>query len=202
MAGVVRAIFIALGTPLIVRLATSGKVDTRMLLVGGFVLVGVAQFWFAHVTTSISSFGTFVLPNIMAGLGLSMLFIPISIAMLNGLAPAVIPKAAAFQSLSLQLGGSISTAALVTLLARRDAFHQDVLAQFIQPAYAPVARFLGEHGSLGQLYGTVVREASVMSFADCQFVLGVLAFVLLPLVFVLPKRRNGGPPGPVVISLE
>ncbi len=197
----VRAIFIAVGTPLIVRLATSGRIDTRILLVLGFLLVGVAQFVFAHVTTSNSDFGTFVVPNIMAGVGLSMLFIPISIAMLNGLAPAVIPKAASFQSLSLQLGGSISTAALVTLLDRRSAFHQDVLAAHIAPSSSAVAGFLAQHGSLGQLYGTVLKEASVMSFADCQFVLGVLAIALMPLVFVLPKRRTGAA-GPVTVSLE
>jgi DHA2 family multidrug resistance protein len=196
----VRAAFIAVGAPLAVRLATSGRVDTRILLLIGFTLVGISQFWFAHITTSGNDFGTLVLPNIMSGLGLSLLFIPISIAMLNGLNPQTIPKAAAFQSLSQQLGGSISTAALVTLLARRDAFHQDHLAQFVQPAYGPVARFLGEHGSLVQLYGDVVREANVMSFADCQFVLGVLAIALLPLVFVMPKRRKTA--GPVHISLE
>ncbi len=196
----VRAIFIAVGTPLIVRLVTSGRFDTRILLVLGFLLVAAAQFIFAHVTTSNSDFGTFVVPNIMAGIGLSMLFIPITIAMLNGLAPQVIPKAAAFQSLSLQLGGSISTAALVTLLDRRSAFHQDVLAQYISPAYAPVARLLAQHGSLGALYADVLREASVMSFADCQFVLGVLAIALVPLVFVLPKRRPGTPVGPISMA--
>jgi DHA2 family multidrug resistance protein len=196
----VRAAFIAVGAPLVVRLSTSGKVDTRYLLLTGFILVGISQFWFAGITTSGNDFGSLVLPNILSGVGLSMLFIPISIAMLNGLAPQVIPKAAAFQSLSQQLGGSISTAVLVTLLARRDAFHQDTLAQFVQPAYGPVARFLGAHGSLGQLYADVVKEASVMSFADCQFVLGVLAIALLPLVFVMPKRRKTS--GPVHISLE
>jgi len=196
----VRAAFIAVGAPLAVRLATSSKVDTRVLLLIGFSLVGISQFWFAHITTSGNDFGSLVLPNIVNGLGLSLLFIPISIAMLNGLNPQTIPKAASFQSLSQQLGGSISTAALVTLLSRRDAFHQDHLAQFIQPAYAPIARFLGEHGSIGQLYGDVVREASVMSFADCQFVLGVLAIALLPLVFIMPGRRKTL--GPVHISLE
>ncbi len=196
----VRAAFIALFTPLAVRLATSGKVDTRYLLLIGFLLVGFSQFWFAQITTSGNDFGTMVIPNIINGCGLAMLFIPISIAMLNGLRHDIIPKAAAFQSLSTQLGGSISTALLVTLLSQRNAFHQETLAQFIQPAYGPVARFLGEHGSLGQLYGTVLREASVMSFADCQFVLGVLAVVLVPLVFVLPKRRQTG--GPVHVSLE
>jgi MFS transporter, DHA2 family, multidrug resistance protein len=195
----VRAAFIALGAPLAVRLSTGGKVDPRVLLLIGFTLVGISQFWFARITTSGNDFGSLVPPNIVSGLGLSMLFIPISIAMLNGLNPQTVPKAAAFQSLSQQLGGSISTAALVTLLARRAAFHQDTLAQFIQPAYGPVARFLAAHGSIGQLYADVAREATVMSFADCQFVLGVLAIVLLPLVFVLPKRRPGGP---VHVALE
>jgi DHA2 family multidrug resistance protein len=196
----VRAAFIAIGAPLAVRLATNPRVDTRLLLLIGFSLVGISQFWFAHVTTSTTDFGVMVWPNIVNGVGLSLLFIPISIAMLNGLNPQTIPKAAAFQSLSTQLGGSISTAVLVTILARRSAFHQDALAQFMQPAYGPVARFLHAGGSLGQLYGDVVREASVMSFADCQFVLGVLAIALLPLVFVLPKKRAAA--GPVHISME
>jgi DHA2 family multidrug resistance protein len=196
----VRAAFIALGAPLAVRLSTSGKTDTRILLLIGFTLVGISQFWFASITTSGNDFASLVLPNIMSGLGLSMLFVPISIAMLNGLNPQTIPKAAAFQSLSQQLGGSISTAALVTLLARRDAFHQDTLAQFVQPAYGPVARALTHPGALDQIYGLVVREATVMSFADCQFVLGVLAIVLLPVVFILPKRRAGG--APAHVSLE
>jgi hypothetical protein len=45
-----------------------------------------------------------------------------------------------------------------------------------------------------------LQQASVMSFADCQFALGVLAVVLLPLVFVLPKKRSSA--GPVHVSLE
>jgi len=44
------------------------------------------------------------------------------------------------------------------------------------------------------------KEASVMSFADCQFVLGVLAIALLPLVLRHAERRKTS--GPVHISLE
>jgi DHA2 family multidrug resistance protein len=196
-----KAAFIAVGAPIAVRLSTSGKVDPRFLLLFGFITVGITQFWVAGITTSGNDFASFVLPNMISGFGLSMLFIPISIAMLNNLTPAIIPKAAAFQSLSQQLGGSISTAVLVTILAQRSAFHQEALAQFIAPAYAPFANFLNVGGSIGQLYGDMLREASVMSYADCQWVLGVLAFVLLPLVFVLPKRKSA-PSGPVHIALD
>jgi DHA2 family multidrug resistance protein len=195
-----RAIFIAVGTPLVVRLATTGAMDTRYLLLTGFVLVAISQFWFAGITTTTNDFGTLVLPNMLGGLGLSMLFVPISLAMLNGLAPNMIPKAAAFQSLSQQLGGSLSTAALVTLLARSNAAHQEDLAGFMQPAYAPFATFIGRHGSLGQLYADVLNQASALSFADCQRVLGIVAIVLVPLVFVMPKRRRNA--APVHVSYE
>jgi DHA2 family multidrug resistance protein len=189
-----RAIFIAIGTPFVVRLATGGKVDTRILLLIGFVLIGVSQFWFAHITTSQTDFLTLVPANMMSGIGLSLLFIPISLAIIGGVPPQIVPKAAAFQSLSQQLGGSISTAALVTLLARREAFHQDILSSNATPAYLPLANFLGSHGSLGQFYADVLNETSALSYADAQFAIGILAIVLIPIVFIMPKKKQGGPP--------
>jgi DHA2 family multidrug resistance protein len=188
-----RAIFIAAGTPLVVKLATGGKVQTRYLLLTGFLLVGFSQLWFAQITTSSTDFWTLVPPNMMSGLGLSMLFVPISLAILGGVPPQVVPKAASFQSLSQQLGGSISTAALITLLARRQAFHQEILAAHVQPAWRPYATFIGAHGSLTQLYADVLNEVSALSYADAQLAIGVLAFVLLPVVFILPKKKSGAP---------
>jgi DHA2 family multidrug resistance protein len=197
----VRAAFIAVGAPIAVRLATNDKIDLRLVLLFGFSLLGISQLWFAQATTSGSGFGSFVGPSIMSGFGISMLFIPISIAMLSNLTPQIIPKAAAFQSLSTQLGGSISTAVLVTILAQRDALHQDAIAQYVTFGYVPVQNFLNNHGSISLLYADVVREASVFSYADCQFVLGILAIVLLPIVFLLPKRKRAQSPA-APISFE
>ena len=188
-----RAIFIAAGTPLVVRLATSGRVDTRWMLLVGFSLIGASQLWFANITTSQTDFFTLVPPNVMSGLGLSLLFVPISLAILGGVPPSVVPKAASFQSLSQQLGGSISTAALVTLLARRQAFHQDILAANVTPAFRPLTNFIAQHGSIAQLYGDVLNEASALSYADAQFAIGILALVLLPIVFIMPKKIAGAP---------
>jgi DHA2 family multidrug resistance protein len=189
-----RAIFIAVGTPLVVRLATGGKVETRWLLLTGFTLIGISQLWFAAITTSQTSFALLVPPNVMSGLGLSMLFVPISLAILGGVTPQVVPKAAAFQSLSQQLGGSISTAALVTLLARREAFHQDILAANVTNAFLPFTNFIRARGSIGQLYGDVLNEASALSYADAQFAIGILALVLIPVVFIMPKKKTGAAP--------
>jgi DHA2 family multidrug resistance protein len=186
----VRAVFIALGAPIAVRLAADKRLDLRFILLLGFSLLGVSQLWFANVTTSGSDFGSFVGASVLGGLGISMLFIPISVAVLSSLEPQVAPKAAAFQSLWQQLGGSISTALLVTMLAQREGLHQDALAQYASLVYVPVQLFLSDHGSLNILYSNIIMQASVMSYADCQRILGYLAFALLPIVFVLPKRKK------------
>jgi DHA2 family multidrug resistance protein len=190
----VRAAFIAALTPFIARVAGAGKIDTRILLVIGFTLIGISQIWLGYITTALNDFNSLLGPAIMAGIGLSMLFVPINIAVLGALPPEMVPKAAAFQSLSLQLGGSFSTAALITLLAQRTAFHQSVLAATITPDNEAL-KVLQQHvhnapAVLGNVYGQVVAQASVMAYADCQWALGALTFFLLPLVFVLPKRRK------------
>jgi MFS transporter, DHA2 family, multidrug resistance protein len=201
----VRAAFIALLTPFIARLAGSGRIDTRVLLVTGFSLIGASQIWLGYITTSQNDFGSLLGPAIMAGIGLALLFVPINIAVLSAIPPEVVPKAAAFQSLSLQLGGSFSTAALITLLARRSAFHQSVLAQSATPDNSALQILVQQTHSassaLGALYGQILTQATVMAYADAQWALGALTFVLVPLVFVMPRRRKGAA-APVNIPVE
>ena len=201
----IRAAFIALLTPFIARLAGSGRIDTRILLVTGFSLIGVSQIWLGYLTTSQNDFNSLLGPTIMAGVGLALLFVPISIAVMSAVPPEVVPKAAAFQSLSLQLGGSFSTAALITLLARRNAFHESVLAQTATPDNPALQILIQQTHSataaIGNLYGLIMQQASVMAYADAQWALGALTFFLLPLVFVLPRRRKGAA-APVNIPVE
>ncbi|HZW53596.1 MAG TPA: DHA2 family efflux MFS transporter permease subunit [Candidatus Elarobacter sp.] len=201
----VRAAFIALLTPFIARLAGSGRIDIRMLLVTGFTLIGASQIWLGYLTTSQNDFNSLLGPAIVAGIGLAMLFVPISIAVMSAIPPEVVPKAAAFQSLSLQLGGSFSTAALITLLARRNAFHQSVLAQSATPDNVALQNLIQQMHSasaaVGTLYQHITTQAGVMAYADAQWALGALTFFLLPLVFVLPRRRKGAA-APVQIPVE
>jgi DHA2 family multidrug resistance protein len=188
-----RALFIALLTPFVARFVGSAKLDTRILLFVGFALIGSAQIWLGLITTTGTDFSALVPPAIMSGIGLSLVFVPLSIAVLSALPPAVVPKAAAFNSLALQLGGSFSTAALVTLLARRNSFHQDALVSNATLSNVGVQSLLAHHGTVGGLYATIVAQASAMSYADAQLSLGALAFALMPLIFLLPKRRaNAG----------
>lgn len=196
----IRAVFIAALTPFIARFVGTGKVDTRILLGVGFALIGTAQIWLGFITTTGTDFATLAGPAIMSGIGLSLVFVPLSIAVLSALPPAVVPKAAAFNSLALQLGGSFSTAALVTLLARRNSFHQEILAAHANLSNVAVQSLLANHGSVGNLYATILAQAAAMSYADAQFSLGLLAFALMPLILLLPRRR--GNTAPIAIPAE
>jgi DHA2 family multidrug resistance protein len=189
----VRAAFIAALTPFIARLVGGGRMDARPLLLLGFALIGTAQIWLGLITTGGTDFAALVPPAIMSGIGLSFVFVPLSIAVLSALPLAVVPKAAAFNSLALQLGGSLSTAALVTLLARRNGFHQAILAAHATYSNLAVGSLLAHGGSLNGLYATIIAQSATMSYADAQLALGALAFALMPLIFLLPKRRpNAG----------
>jgi DHA2 family multidrug resistance protein len=141
----------------------------------------------------------------MAGVGLALLFVPISIAVLSSIPPEVVPKAAAFQSLSLQLGGSFSTAALITLLSQRNAFHQAVLSETATHGNIALQNLLqqshNQPATLSMAYQQILAQSGAMAYADCQFALGALTFVLVPLVFVLPKRRKGAS-APTEIPVE
>lgn len=195
-----RALFIALFTPFIARLAGSGRIDTRILLFVGFSCVAIGQVWLSYVTTSGNDFASLVGPAVLGGVGLSMLFTPISIAVLSAVPPDVAPKATAFQSLSLQLGGSLSTAALVTLLARRNAYHQEILAQHATYANAVVRQVIQLPHGREILYAQILREAATLSYADAQLALGALTILLMPLIFVLPGRRKNAAPVHAVVE--
>ena len=98
-------------------------------------LVGISQFWFAQITTSNTEFSTMVVAEHHQRLRPLVTVHPDLDRDAERPQPANwSAKAAACQSLFTQLGGSISTAVLVTILARRSAFHQSTPAGAVHPA--------------------------------------------------------------------
>ena len=193
-----RALLTAVCVTFIVRLAGSGKIDTRIFLAVGFVALAASNLWLAYVTTSNSSFWTLALPVMFSGFGLSLLWIPLSIAILAAVPAEVAPKATAFTNLSVQLGGSISTALLVTLLAHREAFHQTALAANANLTNVAV-RSAVQHGHLNALYQAILQQANTMAYADASFILAVLTACCTPLVFAMRRPRRHSP---VTVSAE
>ena len=161
-----------------------------ILIAAGFLIVAYANFATAAVVTTQSTFETFVVPLFVGGIGFGMIFVPLSVAVLSSVQGIDTQKATSLQSLCQQLGGSIATASLVTLLDRRSAFHLDALAGNINLGSVAVARALQAHASLTSLAALVGRQASTMAFADAFWSLGVVTLALTPLAFFLRMPRR------------
>lgn len=185
-----RAGAIMLMTPITLMLLNRAKVRPYVLLGIGFVIVAIANVMTAQVLTTASDFGTFVLPLALGGLGFGMLFVPLSVAVLSSVQGIDTQKATSLLSLCQQLGGSVITAVLVTLLDRREALHQDALAATITLRNSGVHHIVEQHQSLAIAARAVVQQATTMSFADAFYVLGAITALLAPLVFLLRTRRQ------------
>jgi DHA2 family multidrug resistance protein len=197
-----RAICIAVATVPVAALVSRGKLDARVSLGAGFLLVSLSNYLQSIDTTAVSGFWTFLLPQITGGLGLGMLFVPISIAVLSSVPQQVAPKAVSFTALSVQLGGSISTAVLVTLLDRRTAMHLSDLAGTVTMNNPAVRQFLVHHLPLGELFGIINRQATTLAFADASLFLAVLSLVLAPLVVFLRRSKGTAAPAAQQVAIE
>jgi len=192
---ILRAAPIFIATPIIVRI--SGKVDARILLALGFVLIAIGSVLQAAVTTSQATFWSFAAALICTGFGAALLFIPLSIAVLGATTPTEGPKAGAFVNLSTQLGGSIAVAGLAVLIDRREAFHSQILAGSATLA-RPAIRALLERGTLGQLAKLIDLQAVIMAYADATLAIAIVCFVSVPLIFFMRKPK--APKGPVEVG--
>ena len=190
----VRAVSIMVFTPFTAALAGRGVIDPRVSTAIGFVLLAISNWILAGVTTPETQFGTLIASLILSGIGLSQIFVPLSIAVLGGVPDKEVPATSAFFNLSRQVGGSIATAVLVTLLVRGTTFHQTELAATQTLAHAPTAQYLQTDASPSsriQLGNLVAGQAAVQSYADTSRWVAIITIALTPLVLLLNKPRLG-----------
>jgi DHA2 family multidrug resistance protein len=184
----IRAIPVLLLTIPIGAIANSPRVDPRALVAAGLAIAGVGVAWLGTMTTTGTAFESVIPTLLLTGVGVSLVFTPLLVAVMRCVAPAESPKAGAFISLALNLGGSVASASLVTLLDQRESFHGSILTGYATLARPPVAQFLAHRGLL-PLEALFARQSAALAYADTFYLLGAFAFLLAPLAFALPRRK-------------
>jgi DHA2 family multidrug resistance protein len=117
-------------------------------------------------------------------------------------------------NLARNIGGSSGIAAITTLLARRAQVHQQTLVAHLTPydpffraSLANTAAMVGTRGAglagaeaqaRGLIYGGMLRQANMLSFADAFLVMAVLFVAIVPLMFFM--RKAGPVKGPVMVE--
>ncbi len=195
---IMRAGAVMLLTPLAAALAARGKVDPRLFIACGFLLLGISNLMLASITTPQTQFWTFFWSLALSGLGLSQIFVPLSISVLGSVKPKDIPAASAFFNLSRQIGGSIAIALLITILVRADARHHTELASGVTLSSPPVAQYVQQHGgaqaSAGTLNTLVDQQSIVLAYADTARATAVLTLLLVPCVLLMRRPRPHAAP--------
>jgi DHA2 family multidrug resistance protein len=200
-----RVVVMMVVTPFIGRIYN--KVSPRLVVGIGIVLVSLGNVAQARFTLD-SSMLNIVHSTMIQGVGFSCLFVPLTTVALSSIERHQLSDATGLNSLFRQVGGSIGLAVFATLLTRwveparaaisshTAATNPQVGARLAQLAQAFMARGYdptsAQSAARGALYGTIARQANVLSFEKVFLVAGVTFVAVLPLLWFLRKPHHGG----------
>ncbi|HEY1986982.1 MAG TPA: DHA2 family efflux MFS transporter permease subunit [Terracidiphilus sp.] len=192
------------------------RVDPRWMIIYGFTISSWALFTMLDLNTGVS-YKHVALLRVFQAAGLAFLFIPINTLAYNGIPMTKNNDVSGLTNLARNIGGSVGTAFVVTMLARRQQFHQNRLGSTISPNSGllqnqldALGRYLVEHGgravtlaqgrslAQGNLYGQFLRQCTMLAYLDVIKVLALAMMLLIPFVFLMqrpPKRKGGAPVG-------
>jgi DHA2 family multidrug resistance protein len=187
------------------------KTDTRYLIAAGFLFCGAGLIWMARFNLQVD-FQTAMVSRMVQSFGLAFLFVPMNVTAFQNVPPDKTTYASGMLNLVRNIGGSTGIALVSTILARRSQVHQANLVANLHPSSLAYQGFLAhssqllvQHGSSaadaayqaqGLAYGTLLRQANMMAFADTFWIMGMLCIILLPLIFLMRKTHAGKAPLP------
>jgi DHA2 family multidrug resistance protein len=176
----------------------------RWLVIFGVLVSSGGLFYMSRFNLQID-FATAVRSRVVQSLGMAFLFVPISATAFANIAKERTNYAAGLFNLARNIGGSSGIAAVTTLLARRSQFHQHALVSHLTPydfqyreALSRASALLHVRGGSapdaamqahGLVYGTMLRESSMLAFSDAFWVMAVLFLAIVPLMFLMKRQR-------------
>jgi DHA2 family multidrug resistance protein len=193
--------------PIIGTLLQKG-VKQQYLISFGMLLFFVYSFWGYKILTPDTGKDAFFWMLIVRGVGMGMLFIPITTLSLSTLKGQQIGQGAAFTGMMRQLGGSFGVAVITTFLARQNDVHRSALVthldrtdpdvinrvhmmqqSFISKGYSADNALKAAYKALE---GMVMKQASVLSYMDVFLYLGIMFLLCIPFVLLVKNRKAKG----------
>jgi DHA2 family multidrug resistance protein len=187
--------------------AFMGKIDARYPVVIGLVLLAVSCYFMEPINLA-WGWNDFLASSLTRGLGLVLVFLPLTMAAVGDCPAEDIQTASSLLSLVRTLGGSIGIAVLATVLVRRDDFHRAVLVEKVTPYSVEAMSRLNqmtqafhhngwsladakEH-ALHMLGNQVEVQALVLSYADLAAILVMFLLCTLPFCVLLTSGKKAG----------
>jgi DHA2 family multidrug resistance protein len=185
----------------------SGKFQARYLIALGWLSLAAGLYYSAlHIDLDIS-FGVANIVRVVQVIGLPFLFVPINLASYVGLPSEKSSSVSGLINFMRNIGSSVGTSLVTTLIARRAQRHQIDLAANVIPggitlhnAVTNLAARLAASGmdaarALKQaealVYRSVIGQATVLAYMDTYVILAIGAAIMFALSFALRKNEVG-----------
>jgi DHA2 family multidrug resistance protein len=182
------------------------RCDARLLLTVGLALFSGSSFMNAALT-NLTSYDQLKWTQLVRAMGMPLVIVPITTLATGHIEPEQAGSASALFNMFRNLGGSIGIALLATQLDWREKLHSLRLGETVSlfnplatSRLETLARQFAARGAeaaaasqqaLGALAGTVRREAFVMAYSDCFYLLGLILLAMVLLVWFCQSARGG-----------
>ncbi len=191
-----------------------GRTDPRWLICFGFFTLATSM-WLMDTLSLDSSFKYIMWVRVYQASGLAFLFIPINTISYTGVARSENNDVSGLTNLARNIGGSVGTAFVATMLSRGSQRHEAYMIRNLTPgsqgfdraiqSLAPAFRggspgggagfglsnssLGGAQSAMGQIYGMLHRQSAMLAYLDIIEVLGVFCVLMIPLVLSIGKIR-------------
>ncbi|RZK18134.1 MAG: DHA2 family efflux MFS transporter permease subunit [Hymenobacter sp.] len=192
--------------PVIGKALQAGVPQKYMIPVGFLIFFGFT-FWMAAKISPTAGEGDFFWPLIVRGVGLGLIFLPITTMSLAGLQGKDAGQAAGLTGMIRQLGGSFGVAIVGTYLERSIQANRVALLpnislynpETVQRMQAFTQNFVARGFPLEQakqqanaaLEGILMKQVSLITYSQVFTSLGVFFLVCLPLIFLVKRAKTG-----------
>jgi len=182
------------------------RMNTKYLIAFGCTISALSLFVMASWNLQID-YRHAVLARMMQSFGLAFLFIPINVSAFSFVPKEKTNMGTGIINLARNIGASVGIATVTTLLQRRTQFHQAQLMEHVNTlnqAYQNKLHALtvaftsgGSSGpgaasqAHGMIYTTVQRQAAMLAFVDNFHMLGIVFFIVIPVLMLLKRPPKG-----------
>ncbi|HEY8591451.1 MAG TPA: DHA2 family efflux MFS transporter permease subunit [Sphingomicrobium sp.] len=177
----------------------TGKVDSRLLVGIGVVLMGVSLYMMTGFAIDQPA-RPVIVSGIVQGLGLGLIFVPLQTLAFETLSARLRTTGAALLNLSRNIGGSIGISIVSTQLVRMTQISHADLAQNITQQTIPTANPemlqtiapVAGPAALAYINGIVTKQALFIAYLDDFKLMMIVTFAVLPLLLLMKRGGQAG----------
>ena len=185
----------------------SSKVQARYLVAFGWLALSIGMYISSRKLDLQLSFQSASMLRLVQVFGLAFLFVPINLASYIGMPAEKSGSVAGLVNFMRNIGSSVGTSMVTTLIARRSQFHQVYLAADVMPGRPSLARQLAgltarlvasgmnaeraATQAYAVVYRNVIAQATTLAYVDTFMVLAVGAAIMFVVSFALKKNEPG-----------